>query len=469
MTALPNNNTLQLASRELAADRSATAAAIAQTVRDDLAAGKPKTWRSITGLLDAFRESALTDAAARTVTEALAAAGVRVQPALTEVSRQDKVRLLLPDHPGVHNARGAEDLVTVTVWRTGQPPQYCSLSDFAGELAAEAQLWVNIAPDAETHSVFALLEPILPGLSVEALDDLLHVDDVPAAAEYGAVHKMSSVAVFADEPAISDPDVPPSKAGTLAFETVEMITAKGWLITCWHDVRRYQVREVAVEPARGRETVLAAVANCWPTQSAPTAATLGLLILRELARTYARARRTLYSWLEQWDLDFQRTGASTESETLHDLRVLVSEFHRRMNSLYEARMVVGEQGWMPDTVGTELDDQVMAVVERALDDLVGLATMLRSAVELLTTAGIREHLRLAEEQTRRGGHFQDQIALVTSALLVPTFFAGLFGANTEIPGQGHWSGFVLMVALMMLGGAATMWFFRRARPGSAED
>ena len=57
---------------------------------------------------------------------------------------------------------------------------------------------------------------------------------------------------------------------------------------------------------------------------------------------------------------------------------------------------------------------------------------------------------------------QGALALVTSVLLVPTFIAGFFGANTEVPGQGRWWGFSLMVILMVIGAAVT-WALIRPR------
>jgi hypothetical protein len=55
--------------------------------------------------------------------------------------------------------------------------------------------------------------------------------------------------------------------------------------------------------------------------------------------------------------------------------------------------------------------------------------------------------------------------VVTSLLLVPTFISGLFGANTTVPGQGHWSGLVLMVSVMVLGAGTTFALIRRIRSG----
>jgi CorA-like Mg2+ transporter protein len=211
------------------------------------------------------------------------------------------------------------------------------------------------------------------------------------------------------------------------------------------------------------EQFLAAVADCWVIESEPSAGKLGLLLFREVACTYSRARRVMYSWLEMWDLDFHRRDVHTEPQTLRDLHLLVAEFHRRLNYLCEARYLVGGVGWFPDTLGTSLDEQLDSMVDRATEGLVALAKMLRSAADLLTTAGIREQLRLSKEQSHRGDRLQESFGVVTSVLLVPTFFAGVFGANTAVPGQGHWSGFVLMLVLMLVGGSGTYALFRRLK------
>jgi Mg2+ and Co2+ transporter CorA len=40
---------------------------------------------------------------------------------------------------------------------------------------------------------------------------------------------------------------------------------------------------------------------------------------------------------------------------------------------------------------------------------------------------------------------------------VPTFITSLFGSNTAIPGQGEWSGFALMLVLIVVGAGGTYW------------
>jgi magnesium transporter len=53
--------------------------------------------------------------------------------------------------------------------------------------------------------------------------------------------------------------------------------------------------------------------------------------------------------------------------------------------------------------------------------------------------------------------------VVAAVLLVPTLITGFFGANTNLPGGGHWSGFVAMVTLMVLGSGAAYWLLERGR------
>ena len=42
-----------------------------------------------------------------------------------------------------------------------------------------------------------------------------------------------------------------------------------------------------------------------------------------------------------------------------------------------------------------------------------------------------------------------------------SFVAGLFGANTRLPGGGSWLGFELMVVLMVVSSIAVYWIMRR--------
>jgi len=74
-----------------------------------------------------------------------------------------------------------------------------------------------------------------------------------------------------------------------------------------------------------------------------------------------------------------------------------------------------------------------------------------------------EQTKLAEQQREATRRLQKRFELITAILLVPTLVAGFYGANTSLPGGGHWSGFVAMVTLMVLGSAATYAALRSRR------
>jgi len=56
---------------------------------------------------------------------------------------------------------------------------------------------------------------------------------------------------------------------------------------------------------------------------------------------------------------------------------------------------------------------------------------------------------------------QGYLSKVTGLVLVPTLVAGLFGANTRLPGGGSWMGFELMVLLMVVSAIAVYLVIRK--------
>jgi Mg2+ and Co2+ transporter CorA len=63
-----------------------------------------------------------------------------------------------------------------------------------------------------------------------------------------------------------------------------------------------------------------------------------------------------------------------------------------------------------------------------------------------------------QESTER---LQRLLGKVTGLVLVPTLVAGLFGANTELPGRGTWLGFELMMILIVLTAITAYFVIRR--------
>ena len=443
------------------------AAVLAAEVAAERQAGLAKSWRNITVLLGAFGYNKFGLEEQQAVRTALAAVGLSTVPDLLsdDCDRATKVRLLREgEDPDAAQDLLTEGLVRATLWAPGAQPRDIALTPALKRM--KGIVWVELEPAAEVHAALALLQPLLRGLEPEGIDDLLQVDDLPEAASYGRSNrKVSTIAVHAIEPEHVNGS---GKAGELVFETIELLVGDGWIVSCWHEPRRTAGKPDAV-PAEAyqaqafRKQVMDGITDCWMRQGHDSVGALGLLVFRELARSYSVARRTLYSWLEQWELEFHRTRAKVEQDTLAELRYLLSEFQRRLNSLNESRVHVAEHSWFPDTGDQELEQQLDALLDRSIEGLISLSSMVRSAVDLLTTAGIREQLRLAQESAQKTEKLQDQFGLVAAVLLVPTFIAGLFGANTEVPGQGHWSGFVGMLILMVVGSYGTYAFLQRVK------
>ena len=118
--------------------------------------------------------------------------------------------------------------------------------------------------------------------------------------------------------------------------------------------------------------------------------------------------------------------------------------------------------WFTGLSGAKWATRVQRLMERSLSDVTAIHATLRSSLDLLGVHSAAQQLKLAQYQAATQERLQTALALVTSVLLVPTFIAGFFGANTEVPGQGKWWGFGLMVMLMVLGAAVT-WALIRPR------
>ncbi|HSP38901.1 MAG TPA: CorA family divalent cation transporter [Frankiaceae bacterium] len=445
-------------------DEVTAARSIAASARDERAQ-VAKTWRGATTLLDAFGLPTLSRENAVVMQEALAREGVRTDPLLTEVERKTKVRLLLPgDDPRAPQDLVADGRLTATLWRRDRAPQSIPIAEAASRPPGSL-LWLDIDPSAEVPAAFDVLHLLLPELERQALEDLLQVDDLPGASSYGPVHKLSTVAIEAVEPEDDRRNDDGSKAGALSFLVVEILAGPNWLLTCWHEPRKLPAGALPEDRLEVKGPALREIEQCWRERGDDSLPKLVLLLCREIARSYPTARRTLYSWLEQWELEFHRVQDPVEQATLRDLRVLISEMHRRLHALEETRFTGDENNWLAGESTKGQRQELQGWLDRGTRGLTNLAGTLRTATELQTSAGIRRHLELAQEQAGKTDRLQDQVGLVTSVLLVPTFIAGLFGANTTVPGQGHWSGFVLMVALMVLGSGSTYVLFRRIRSG----
>jgi len=198
---------------------------------------------------------------------------------------------------------------------------------------------------------------------------------------------------------------------------------------------------------------------------------LGILLLHELALDYSKARRQLWAWLDEWEFDFYRSRRE-RTDTLADLRQatdflgelhrLHGEFRRRLSALNLPREMTAT-GWFDGVTIKATADGVDEIVDRSLDNLRGFSNTVRDSVSLTGSYATARRLALAEEQRQASEKQQRRFELITALLLEPTLIAGVYGANTSLPGRNDWNGFALMVGMMVAGAAFTFSVLERAR------
>src|SRR3954447_26448923 len=453
-----------------------TAAALAEQVR---ASADGVTWRKTTTLLDLFGAYRLTTSVRDRITVALTEAGLVAKPGIGEVQRFETIRLALdedrdgsPDDAGDRSRTMSrllpiDDVIEVTEWRSGRQPESKSL--FQCVPTADAVRWFHVdVIHSEPDKIFEALDPICPGLTLQMVVDLFTVDPRPYVHSYNDephLRMVSAFAVTADESEEGASDADASKAGGLVVQLVEMLAGDGWMVTCWHRSKRYHgAEEIAEGPPMGRSEVLHGVERWWVQEGLSTAGDLATLVLHELVLTYPSAARVMLSWLEQWELDFHRRYDKTERHTLIDVRSLLAELEERLRAI-ERPEADAEDSWFTGLSSSKWPERVQRLVDRALSDVDSIHSTLRSSLDLLAVHATAQQLRIAQGQAKQQEKLQSALALVTSVLLVPTFIAGTFGANTEVPGQGKWWGFVVMVALMVIGAIGTWQLIRPRKRG----
>jgi Mg2+ and Co2+ transporter CorA len=288
---------------------------------------------------------------------------------------------------------------------------------------------------------------------------------------------VSVAGVYAQQADHHDDVLEEAKSGQLAFQLVETIAGPRWLVTCWHHSRiclgSSHDRDQA--PVR-REEVMRRTDWLWQQHHSRTSGDLGTQLVRVLVDTFRRAHRQMEAWLQLWELDYfkhhaQASGADAdenrdepETVTLSNLLSLVSEFRRRLAAFNNARSVSESGTWFPAVLDKVHDDQADAVLDRALRNLSMLFENVRADMDLVTMNAIAEQARAAadlatsvaqsaellKDQRAADEAFQKQLGKVTALLLVPTLIAGVFGANTQLPGGGRWWGFEFMLVLMFV-------------------
>ncbi len=344
------------------------------------------------------------------------------------------------------------------------------------------------------HELTARLKTWCPGLNKIMVRDLLTPDVQPKTETYGdertGVRTISIPALIAREVPDDDDDFDEIDE-QLIVQMVEMVIGPGWLITCWHRSRTLVGRgEVHDGLPLLQEPFMSYVSYRW-TQDTKVrsgsgepngAGDLGAYLARSLVATYGASLRMFQRWVSSWEVEFYKTlgdqgGHASQSrpgerKTLKAAAVeisnflsLVGEFSRSVNAFKLAGEEMPNDTWFAEHEGARKGDPTKTVhtdesaaltssVDAATAKLAQLSEEIRADMDLLM---LQSQARQQESSERLQGY----LGKVTGLVLVPTFVAGLFGANTALPEGGTWAGFVIMVVLMVVSAAISYVVIRK--------
>jgi hypothetical protein len=463
----------------------------------------PSTSRhaKVSSLLHAFRTQGIHSDIGD-MKKALSAQGVVLGSPRPEISRRDVLDLHLdPDvDQGDHPMGGPG--VRVSLWSRGAAGRLEPLLSSNEPKAASSDVvrWFDVDPrggepsEDDVHELTNRLKTWCPGLNKIMVRDLLTPDVQPKTETYGdertGVRTVSVPALIAREVPDEDDDFDDLDE-QLIVQMVELVIGPGWLITCWHRSRTLVGRGVVHDgPPVLLEPFLGYVSYRWTQDTAmhdgssqpKDAGDLAAYLARSLVATYGASLRMFQRWVSSWEVEFYKAlgdsggqtsaGGPGERKTLKaaaaeisNFLSLVGEFSRSVNAFKLAGEEMPNNTWFADHEDTGDGDSEEAIpskeaaalalsVEAATTKLAQLSEEIRADMDLLM---LQSQARQQESSERLQGY----LGKVTGLVLVPTFVAGLFGANTALPEGGTWAGFVIMVVLMVVSAAISYMVIRK--------
>ena len=346
----------------------------------------------------------------------------------------------------------------LTAWTPGGGVRELKPGEKPGD---DEVLWCDLDGEATVGDALAELAPICPSLDRAMLEELLTPDDLPQDREWldGAV-KLASTCALALERLDEGPE-DEIDDGVVIVQPVELLASRRWLITRWHRARRIADagEDLPAEPILRRADCLGPVERRWGSGNGRTAGDLGVLVMHQLALTYAPAERELSSVLEDWELRLYEGDRTPEQ--LADQREALRRLWRLRAVLRDWIAPLNRPGmsldldkvWLPASDHAEaikVDDRM----DRVLDNLTRLGESLRASFHLI-------HLEESERERDRREQIQRRVELIAAIFLVPTFIFGLYGSNTWLPGQGSTIGFAVMVAIVVLVTLGSVYLIQR--------
>lgn len=486
---------------EAATARLRVAARIAAEVRHGESSGETRIAK-VSSLVNAFRLPG-RPAKVVEVTAALEDQGLLVDSDWAQTRRTGVVRLAATDSARDRLPPGSDPTIQLSVWSPERvSDDELALPPFAAP-APDDVLWFNVDPpvppppappghpdsvpdyiESRVQEVAERLGPWCPGLDEEMVRDLMMQDVQPKVETYSdrkdGLRGVSVVGVIARENPGDDHDSD-GVSEQLVFQMVEIIVGDHWIITCWHPSRLFVgSTEAPMSYPILREPFLGHVRHRWlreqpagATARVKTSGDLGMYLARSLVDTYDASHRMMERWVSSWEVAFYKSLSSKEKAAalkeaageISNLLSMVGEFRRRLTAFEHARWSTTDKSWFPnltdrdEDAATESEESTQVV---ALANTIGaaetnfnlLAENIRADINLL----MLQSTATQQESTER---LQGYLGKVTGLVLVPTLVAGLFGANTELPGGGHWLGFELMVVLMIVSAVVVYLAIRR--------
>jgi hypothetical protein len=424
--------------------------------------GQPVIQRTVNWLLDQFDLAHLDEGSAAEIEQLLSQVGVRVEPALASLGQSGSVNLT------------AGSVTTHCAIRHWELPVNGPVveTDYASAKVSDGQVhWFDVDLSCSPEDLYSALAPLCPDLDREMIQDLTEPDVQPKAIPYG--EHVRSVSLVGVEARTHSRGTAERWGGELAFQLVETLSGPGWIITCWHNSRICSgtVSDRDEAPS-SREALIAQLLEDWRSQGWKSPGDIGTGLAFQLIQTMPVAFRELEAWLQRWEMNHYRErceahggspATAPDTATLNSLLSLVSEFRRRAAAEESSRGVTEESPWFDEVSDRKLDERADHVIDGILAKLDRLFDNVRADMELVTMNSIAEQARasasqasevaettrLIRERGEADERFQSQLGKVTALLLVPTLIAGMFGANTALPGGGSWMGFELMLVLMV--------------------
>lgn len=467
---------------------------LAEQVQQAASNGQRRTWRKVSTLVAEFGGTRLTESLRERMAAAIDEVGLATEPPLNDplLTRADSVRLLtrgLPEVPAPHlEGPGPSadpslvpddtSAVAYTVWVPGEAPQMTGpIPD-----SRTPVMLLQVNPNAEpADKVLEVMQPHCKGLlTPDLVENLLKADTHPDLdADTPNVRRLSTVGVETNEEDYQ-PGEDGSLVGSLIIAPVEYLIGDGWLVICWHNFTTARTEIGANGVGALRREVMAQVSEAWQQSGARTAGDLAALVTIQLARRHSAALRQMEAWLDQWEQKAVRAteGQQLEVQTLVDIQIQLSEFSRRLHWFRDIKSMNGDT-WFPKGTSQELQRDLAGQIDRSLERLDYLRSSVRACSDLANMHNLRYQLdqsdrrHLEEDRSRRRVEdFQRNLSYLAAIFLAPSLVAGIFGANTELPGLNTWFGFALMLMLMFAAGTLALisiWRYRARQERKAAE